>query len=240
MTHPDTIAPYLLRAVGRAVREFDLIAAGDRIAVGVSGGKDSRTLLELLVRGVHLPGSYAVVAVHIDGSEVGLPDLRPQLEPWFRALGVPYEMAPLRLPEDEPLPLDCFRCSWNRRKALFHAAERLGCNKVALGHHADDATVTTLLNILYQGRVEGLAPRLEFFDGRFTLIRPLIYVTEQEIKRYARAHGWAFAPELECERSTESRRIRIEQFLGSLPLKERKQVRANLARMATTTEEEDA
>lgn len=141
MADVEKLARNLLKSVNQAVREFRLIEDGDRIAVGVSGGKDSRTLLDLLIHGVDIPGEYEVVAVHIDGTAVGLPALVPLLEPWFRKLGVEYEIAPLDVPEDEPLPMGCFRCSWNRRKALFFAADRMGCNKVAFGHHADDAAV---------------------------------------------------------------------------------------------------
>ncbi len=227
----DTLARYLLKRINRAVRDFDLIADGDAIAVGVSGGKDSRTLLELLWRGVDIPGTYRVVAVHVDGSQVGLPPLAPTLEAWFRELGVPYAIVPLELPPGEPLPLNCFRCSWNRRKALFRAADRLGCNKVAFGHHADDAAVTTLMSLMYKGRLESLAPRLDFFGGRFTVIRPLIYLPAFEIARYARARGWPAPPE--CPRSAETRRVRIERWLATFPVKEREQIRANLWRAAS-------
>ncbi len=231
MKTPEQLAHYLIKPVNRAVREFDLIVDGDRVAVGVSGGKDSRTLLELLVRGVDLRGSYDVVAVHGDGSNVGLPDQRPILEPWLRALGVAYEIVPLEVPADEELPMDCFRCAWNRRKNLFLAADRLGCNKVAFGHHADDAAVTTLLSILYKGQVEGLEPRRSFFDGRIVVVRPMIYLAEVKIRRYARASGWTFPPELECPHGEASRRLLVERFLDSLPLKERVQARANLWRL---------
>lgn len=139
MATPESIAGFFLKGVNRAVRDFDLIADGDRIAVGISGGKDSRPLVDLLVRGVGIPGDYEVVAVHVDGTGVGLPDQAARLEPWFRELGVEYLIKLLEVPEQEPLPMDCFRCSWNRRKALFIAADELGCNKVAFGHHADDA-----------------------------------------------------------------------------------------------------
>lgn len=240
MATPDSIAHYLLRTVKRAVREFALIAPGDRIAVGVSGGKDSRALLELLARRVELPGggSYELAAVHVEMASAGLPDQRPALEAWFRALGVPYEIASLDLPLTEPLPLDCFRCTRLRRKALFLAAGRLGCNKVAYGHHADDAAITTLLSILYKGRSERLAPRREFFEGQLTLIRPLIYVTEAEIRRYARARGWEFPPELQCPRSAAARRDKVAGFLSGLPAREREQIRANLARLSGSGETE--
>lgn len=238
MPDPDKIAPYLLKSVNRAVRAFELIQDGDRIVVGLSGGKDSRTLLDLLRRGVDIVGDYEVVAVHVTGNAVGLPDLRPVLVPWLQALGVEYEIVPLEVPEEEPLPMDCFRCAWNRRKALFFAADRLGCNKVAFGHHADDAAVTTLMSLMYKGQLETMEPRLNFFGGRFVVIRPLIYVAELEIKRYVRAQGWVFSPELECVRSEETRRVKLERFLGTLGKQEYEQVRANLWRVARRKEEE--
>lgn len=221
-----------MKSVNRAVREFGLIADGDRIAVGVSGGKDSRVLLDVLLHGVDVPGTYSVVAVHVDGTSVGLPNLVPTLEPWFRELGVDYDIAPLVVADDEPLPMDCFRCARNRRKALFLAAERMGCNKVAFGHHADDAAVTTLMSLMVKGRLETLEPRRSFFDGRLTLIRPLIYTTEKEIARYARAQGWTFPPELACPREAEARRGKFERFLATFKDKERQQIRANLWRLS--------
>ncbi|MCD4739349.1 MAG: tRNA 2-thiocytidine biosynthesis TtcA family protein [Anaerolineae bacterium] len=233
MSASDKIAAYLQKPLNRAVREFNLIEDGDRIAVGVSGGKDSRVLLELLLRGVDIQGAYEVAAVHIEGTDVGLPDQRPVLEPWVRTLGVEYEIAPLAVAANEPLPMNCFRCSWNRRKALFFAAGRLGCNKVALGHHADDAAVTTLLNVLYKGRAESLAPHRTFFEGRFIVIRPLIYVEESAIVRYARARGWEFPPELECLRARETRRAKLTEFLQTLDKQEYERVRANLWRLGS-------
>ena len=220
-----------MKSVNRAVREFGLIADGDRIAVGVSGGKDSRVLLDVLLRGVDVPEAYSVVAVHVDGTGVGLPDLVPTLEPWFRELGAEYDIAPLAVADDEPLPMDCFRCAFNRRKALFFAAERLGCNKVAFGHHADDVAVTALMNVLYKGRLETLEPRRSYFGMRFTLIRPLIYTTEKEIARYARAQGWTFPPELACPYEQTNRRRHFERFMATFKDKERAQIRANLRRM---------
>jgi tRNA 2-thiocytidine biosynthesis protein TtcA len=222
-----------LRPVNRAVWEYGLIAAGDRIAVGVSGGKDSRTLLDLLVRGIDIPGEYEVVAVHVDGSDAGLPDLRPTLEPWFRALGVAYEIVPLCVSDDEPLPLTCFRCAWHRRKALFRAAERVGCTKVALGHHADDAAVTTLMNVLYHQRLESMEPSVDFFDGELTLIRPLILAEEIDIRRYARACGWPLSDKSSCPQAETTRRAKIEAFFRSFDKQEYEQMRTNLWRLTS-------
>jgi len=230
----EKTADNLLKSVNRAVRDFDLIADGDRIAVGVSGGKDSRTLLDLLVRGVDIPGTYDVVAIHIDGANVGLPHLTPMLEPWLRDLGVAYDIAPLAVPEGEELPMTCFRCSWNRRKALFFAAERRGCNKVAYGHHADDAAVTSLLSLLYKGQLESMAPRLSFFEGHFIVIRPLIYLAAADIARYARLRAWSFPAAQECPRTDTARRVHIERFLETFSAKEQAQFRANLWRATST------
>lgn len=233
MVNPEAVARYLLKPVNRAVWEYGLIDNGDRIAVGVSGGKDSRTMLDLLVRGVDIPGEYEVVAVHVNGSNVGLPDLRPSLEPWFRALEVAYEIVPLRVADDEPLPLTCFRCAWHRRKALFRAAERLGCTKVALGHHADDAAVTALMNVLYHQRLESMDPRVDFFEGALTLIRPLILVEEINIRRYARACGWALSDEPSCPQAETTRRAKIAAFFRSFDKQEYEQMRINLWRLTT-------
>jgi len=233
MADPEVVARYLLKPINRAVWEYGLIDDGDRIAVGVSGGKDSRTLLDLLVRGVDIPGAYEVAAIHVDGSATGLPDLRPTLEPWFRALDVAYEIVPLRVSDDEPLPLSCFRCAWHRRKALFRAAERLGCTKVALGHHADDAAVTALMNVLYHQRLESMEPSVNFFEGALTLIRPLILTEEIDIRRYARACGWPLSDEPSCLQAEMTRRAKIEAFFHSFDKQEYEQMRTNLWRLTT-------
>ncbi len=228
MPSPEVLARNLRKRLNRAVREFDLLADGDKIAVGISGGKDSLVLLDLLARGVDIAGHYDLVALHVDGSAAGLPDVKPQVRTWLADLNIPYEIVPLELPADERLPLNCFRCSWNRRKTLFRAADRHDCHKVALGHHADDAAVTALMNITHKGKLESLPPRLSFFGGHFTLIRPLILTPEDEIRRYARARGWTFPPETECPRSNSTRRHRYETFLAAFPPRERQQIRANL------------
>jgi hypothetical protein len=107
----------LLKNVNKAIREFEMIADGDRVAVAVSGGKDSRSLLHLLrARQRTVPEKYHLTALHVEADIPGYPDLRSTLEPWFRELEVDFAFVPLELPPDEPLPLDCFRCSWNRRK----------------------------------------------------------------------------------------------------------------------------
>ncbi len=230
MSDFDRIAFFLLKSITRAIGEFDLVAEGDRVAVAVSGGKDSRALLELLIRHQHkVPYQYDLLALHVVGTSVGFPDLQPQLEPWFRELGVEYHFAPLELPPEEPLPLDCFRCSWNRRKALFTATVGLGCNKLAFGHHADDAAATVLLNLMFNGKLETMAPRVEFFGGAVTVIRPLIYIPERELTRYGQAVG--FPENVPCPQGLTSRRAQVKTLLRQFG-HDQKQIRANLWRAA--------
>jgi tRNA 2-thiocytidine biosynthesis protein TtcA len=232
MTHdPDRAAFFLLKPVARACKEFNLLAEGDRVAVAISGGKDSRALLDLLLRyQKRVPFSYSLMALHIVGTSAGFADLRPQLEPWFQSLGVTYHFAPLELPPGEPLPLECFRCSWNRRKALFAAAADLGCNKLALGHHADDAAATTLLSVMFGGKLETMAPRREFLDGALTVIRPLIYISEKELVRYGKIAGFPSLPPL-CPQGLTSQRAQVKALLRHFG-RSQKQIRANLWRAA--------
>lgn len=230
MNDPDRIAYSLLKEVTRAIGEFELIDDGNRVAVAVSGGKDSRALLELLLRHRRkVDYRYELTALHIVGTSAGFPDLRPELESWFRELGVEYRFASLELPPEEPLPLDCFRCSWNRRKALFTAAIGLGSDKLAFGHHADDAAATVLLNLMFNRRLETMAPRVEFFDGAVTAMRPLIYIPEKELVRYGQASG--FPEDVPCPQSLTSRRAQMKALLRQFG-QDQEQIRTNLWRAA--------
>lgn len=227
----DKLTYYTLKNVNRAIREFEMIAQGDRIAVAVSGGKDSRALLHLLrARQSSVPEEHDLLALHVEADSSGQSHLRPVLEPWFRDLGVEYAFLPLELAPDEPQPLDCFRCSWNRRKALFRKAAELGCNKLAFGHHADDALHTALLNLFYSGRLETMAPSVPFFDGQITLIRPLIYIEERHIERLARALAFP-VPDSTCPRNDGSKRAWVKEWLGHAG-PEYRQIRTNVWRAA--------
>ena len=226
----NRIGYFLLKRVSRACKEFDLLEEGDRVAVAVSGGKDSRALLQLLLRHRRrVPFRYDILALHIVGTPAGFEDQRPSLEPWFRELGVDAHFALLDLPDQEPLPLDCFRCSWNRRKAIFTAAAELDYTKVAFGHNADDAAGTTLLNLLFTGRLETMAPRVAFFEQKITLVRPLIYVPEKELVRFGRAAGFPDTPP--CPQGLTSQRARMKAVLRQFG-RDQKQIRANLWRAA--------
>ena len=228
---PNKLTFYLLKSVNKAIREFDMIADGDRVAVAVSGGKDSRSLLHLLLaRQRTAPERYDLVALHVEVEIAGYPHLRPALEPWFRDLGIDYAFVPLGISPDEPLPLDCFRCSWHRRKALFLKAQELGCNKLAFGHHADDAAHTTLLNLFYSGRLETMTPRGQFFDGQIILIRPLIYLEERRISQLVKALGFSLGGG-GCPLRDTSQRAWVRDWLRQAG-PDYRQIRTNLWRAA--------
>lgn len=229
--HPDRLAHFILRDVKRALREFHMLRDGDRVAVAVSGGKDSLALLDLLRRLQRVwPSRFELAAVHVRGDATGILAPHEPLEAWLRAQALPHRIVAPELGEDEALPLNCQRCTWLRRKAIFAAADALGCNVVAYAHHADDAAQTALLNLLYGGNVYGLAPTADYFDGRFRLIRPLIYVPEAELARFARANGFPSSPP-RCPRADDSRRQAAAQMLKLMGRDYLKQGRTNLLRL---------
>jgi len=213
---------YLVKKINKVVREHDLIADGDRIAVAVSGGKDSLSLLRLLRARQHSSReSYEIVAIHvIPAADVpcGTGGDTKTLETWLQGEGVEYAFVPMEESTGQPERegrSPCFHCAWRRRKALFVEAERLGCNKVAFGHHADDVAQTTLLNLFYQGRLETMRPRVEFFDGQLTVIRPLAYVPEKELVRFAAACDFPPAP-APCVTAETSRRTLMAHILRTV------------------------
>ncbi len=218
MDKPERIASFLLKSLRKANRIYGLIEDGDRIAVGVSGGKDSQTLLRLLLMWQSsAPISYDLIAVHLSADsfgEVSTP-APSDMHALFHSLGVQHTVRSVLLPPDEPEPLNCFRCSWNRRKMLFTAARELDCNKVALGHHADDIAETALLNLFFHGRLESMAPRLEMFQGLITLIRPMALIEEKDIIYYSRAAGF-WHESVCCPYGDRSKRAEMKNVLRAV------------------------
>ena len=224
------LAYFILKKVRQALREFDMIRDGDRIAVAVSGGKDSLPLLHLLrLHQRSSPLRYRLAAVHVLGDTQGVTPLHQPLADWLALQGIDYRIVTPEICPEDPLPIGCQRCTWLRRKAIFFAAAELGCNVVAYAHHADDAAQTTLLNLLYTGSVRTLAPRADYFDGRFQLIRPLFYVPESELARFARVADLPPAPPA-CSRAKDSSRHRVAEMLRQLGRDYLTQARPNLIR----------
>ena len=206
---------YISKRVGKAITDYDMLADGDKIAVAVSGGKDSLTLLRVLKdRQRFVPIKYQLLAVHID---LGYPSMHPKiLAEYFKSQGLNYHIEKVDILKGKTRKdITCFWCAWNRRKALFETAVRSGCNKVALGHHHDDIVETILLNLFFNGEISAMAPKQELFNGKIIIIRPLAYVEEDMIRRFAR--GAAFPHEkCSCPNSFTSKRTKIERMIKEL------------------------
>jgi tRNA 2-thiocytidine biosynthesis protein TtcA len=244
MEKSERIASFMLKSLRKANRAYRMMVDGDRIAVAVSGGKDSQALLRLL----HLwqpfaPFRYKLCAVHVvlDGGMLDYSDSRDVVECLFRQLQMPYVIRHVQLSLEERESLDCFRCSRNRRKAIFAAAHEMECNKVALGHHADDIATTALLNLFLHGRLESMAPRIDLFDGSLTVIRPLALIEEKDIVYYARAAGF-WRPTRRCPIGESSRRVMMREVLRTVK-RQVPRAQVNLYRaveqLSGWTEEED-
>ncbi len=175
------------RKTGKAIYDYNLIEPGDRILVGVSGGKDSLALLEVLALRARDPKQdYSVVAAHIAVENVAYEVDAEYIAAFCEELGIPLVSRTIcaTVREESGKPA-CFVCSWNRRKMLFEIAKEQKCNKLALGHHRDDAIESLLMSMMFNGTIASMPPRLAMFDNTFTLIRPLIYITNDETKQYA-------------------------------------------------------
>jgi tRNA 2-thiocytidine biosynthesis protein TtcA len=217
--------------VGKAIHRYALIQDGDRILVGVSGGKDSLTLLHLLKERLkRVPIHYELLAVHIDlGFGSGRAEI---LKDYFEKEGLSYHMEftdiGKRANSSENRENPCFLCAWERRKKLFLLASRFKCNKVALGHHKDDIIETLLINIFYSGEISTMLPLQYLFKGKITIIRPLSLVEEKKIERFARETDLPFGPS-GCPSSGKTKRKEIKEIIEALTKKNHK-VKGNIFR----------
>jgi len=210
----------LTHNTGRAIADFDLISAGDRIMVALSGGKDSYALLLLLeAMRRRAPVKFELVAVHLDQ---GQPGHSPEpLRAWLSENGFEhrivredtYAIVKETVPEGRT---PCSMCARLRRAILYRFADEFGCTKIALGHHRDDALETLLLNLFFAGKLASMPARLTSDDGAHVVIRPLIYCAEQDLADFAASYK---VPILPCN------------LCGSLPNAQRKQMKSLLARM---------
>jgi len=202
------------RRAGKAMMDYDMVRNGDRVAVAVSGGKDSLSLLHVLRdRKRIIPVKFEFMAVHID---FGFPDFSPEeLFKYFEQEGFMYFVEKVEALQGEQYQeIDCFRWSWQRRKALFQLAEREGFNKIAFGHHMDDIVETILLNQFYRGEIGAMKPKQELFGGKVTIIRPLAYEREERMVRLAKELNIHTMGQSKCANDDTSHRMLIKRMLG--------------------------
>jgi tRNA 2-thiocytidine biosynthesis protein TtcA len=221
----------LLREMGRAIFDFQLIEPSDKILVGVSGGKDSFTLLNLLIAmQKRSPIGFKLVACNLDQGHPGFPGA--QLEAYLRSLGV--EVLMLKqdtlsvvkrlVPEGKTY---CSVCSRLRRGILYSTAADLGCTKIALGHHRDDLIESLLLSMFFTGKTRTMPPRLRANDGRNVVIRPLCYSAEADIAAYSEQMKFPIIPCDLCGSQENLQRKRMKKFLNEFE-REHPRVRSNI------------
>ncbi len=202
--------------VRKAVDEFGLIAPGDRIVVGLSGGKDSAVLLDALAWLRQMDGyGFELAAVHVDLTDVPYQVEDAILRSFTARYGIDY----VRLSDDRPVvngpKHPCFYCAWNRRKRLFQWAADHGYGTVALGHHADDFAETLLMNMIYHGEYAAFKPRQSMFDGQLHIVRPLFYLSDHQTQRYAQLIRYT-PPPYNCPFAEDNHRERFRSLMRQI------------------------
>ncbi len=213
----------LCRDVGRAIVDYNMIEEGDKVMVCVSGGKDSYAMLDILLKmQARAPVNFELVAVNLDQKQPGFPeDVLPR---YLTNLGVPfhienqdtYSIVKRVIPEGNTT---CGLCSRLRRGILYRVADELGATKVALGHHRDDMLQTFFLNLFFAGKLKSMPPKLVSDDGRHIVIRPLAYVAEKDVVRWAQHREFPIIPCTLCGSQENLQRKQVADMLREWELK---------------------
>lgn len=216
----DSSEQYFLqieKSVGRAINSYSLIKENDRVAVALSGGKDSLVMLETVAnRRRRLPITYDVTAVHVHVKNIGYETDLNFLNRFCDELSVPLHIIETEadLERDKEKSI-CFICSWLRRKVLFDFVKKEKCSKLAFGHHRDDAIETLLMNMISSSSISSMPPSLSMFGGEFDLIRPLILLGEDEIREYAKLRDYPQQVKI-CPHGDDTRRADAKRLLAEM------------------------
>ena len=203
------------RHTGRGINRFEMISAGDRVLIGVSGGKDSLALsLALQERRKWVPIDYELFAVQVEWREYPMTeDEKTAIDRFFDNVGIPFRRIPAQIaPPTFGKKFSCYTCARNRKRILFDEAARIGAQKIALGHHMDDIARTTLMNMFFHGELSTMMPVQKFFGGKLSIIRPLCEIRESEVSRLAARLGLPSAPN-RCPRADINRRVLMKEIL---------------------------
>ncbi len=207
----------ICRKAGTTLRDHAMIEEGDHVLIGISGGKDSLILMKALAeRRDAMPFDFRLSAAHIAAETIGYRIDREKLSGYCSSLGIAlvYKTIEPDL-EKDPSKAACFVCSWHRRKKLFELTREMNCNKLALGHHRNDAVETLLMNMIYHGSISSLPYTLEMFGGRIRLIRPLLDLEEGLLSEYAGLTGLTQV-EKRCPHENRTQRETIAQLLRQI------------------------
>lgn len=205
------------KCFNKGVVQYGLIEDGDKILVGLSGGKDSLALLELLaLRSRIYKPKFSVVAAHVVMKNISYESDMDYLRSYAESLGVPFICYEISFdPSTDTRKSPCFLCSWNRRKALFTVAKEQGCNKIALGHHMDDILETLLMNMTFQGAFSTMPPKLVMRKFDMTIIRPMCLVHEADLLQMAAYRGYKKQIK-NCPYEKDSNRSSIKEVFHTL------------------------
>lgn len=210
-----------------AIKKYNLIQDGDHILVGVSGGKDSLALLEILATRTYFANEkFKLSAAHIEVENLAYEIDHDFLNKFCEQWNIPVYYRKFELDFEKTNKTPCFICSWKRRAILFELTKQIGCNKLALGHHKDDAIETMLLNLFYHSSISSLPPKMKMFENRIELIRPLMYLTDAQLKTFAQIQNYPHEKKI-CPHDKNTQRFKIKQLLQKLE-KENSEIKNNI------------